>query len=88
MKRTIYKYPLQFEPRQQVRMPADAGLLSVEMQRGDICIWAMVDLERDLEPRTFILAATGEEFDADGLFYVGTVQPSERLVFHLFEAIL
>ncbi len=42
MKR-VYKYPLRVNDRQIVKLPKGAEILSVQIQRGDICLWALID---------------------------------------------
>lgn len=83
--KTIHKYPL--DPRRPiVEMPIGAKVLSVQIQRGDVCLWALVDTSAEIERRAFIVLGTGHEVpDNDGEF-VATFQMEDLgLVFHVFE---
>lgn len=51
---------------------------------GDPCIWVQVNPNLPEEPWTFMLAATGQEFDADKWCHLKSfVQPEKGLVWHL-----
>ena len=94
---TIHKYTLEFENIGpdgyfETRLPANARILSVQNQKGEICIWYKWDLgakEDELQPRSFILIGTGWETDYDKyqlVEFIGTVQIHEgEYIFHLFE---
>jgi hypothetical protein len=87
--RTVYKYPIEIKGVQELDMPVGASVLTVQIQRGRPCIWAIVDPEQaEINPRSFRLAGTGHPIDGDDvLCYIGTFQLSEGdLVFHLFES--
>jgi hypothetical protein len=81
----VFKYTLKMEQRQTVSMPADSTLLSVQVQRGVVCIWAIVnpDPELDEVPRSFEIVGTGHEVPSPSKF-IGTVQIGE-FVWHIFE---
>lgn len=87
-KLAIYKYPMPVPSDLDVLdMPAGARVLSVAVQDGVPCVWALVDPAAPLRPRAFAWRGTGH--DASGLEaarFVGTVLMADgRLVFHLFE---
>ncbi len=88
--RTIYKYPLGNAPSQRpfaIEMPAGAEILTVQVQRRQACIWALVDPTAETETREFYLAETGRLLDlaGDGQ-YIDTFQLEQvGLVWHLFE---
>lgn len=69
----IFKYPLSAEQRQIVHMPAGAKLLSVCWQAESFVLYAEVDPSSALEPRVIRLVTTGEEFNAKGLVYIGSL---------------
>lgn len=85
---TIHKYPLRESTAvQSVAMPVAAEILSCQVQRGTICLWATVydDPGQPMYWRKFIIRGTG--YPLDGLIgpqHVGTVQMGD-LVWHVFE---
>lgn len=84
---TIYKYSIPVEDSFVVEMPKDARILSVQVQRDDPQIWAVVDPDLVLQKREFRLLGTGHPFPDEGLWptFVGTFQMlGGSLVFHLF----
>lgn len=89
--KVIYKYPIP-DPDCVLKLPQDAQILCVQMQssrethwREQPCIWALVDPEYPTEERKFVLVATGQPFEYLTKMYLGTVQVSPNLVFHVFE---
>lgn len=57
--KTLHKYLL--NPRRPiVSMPIGAKPLSVQMQRGDVCLWALVDPNAELQDRNFHILRTGD----------------------------
>lgn len=87
MKR-VYKYPLDIQDEVTVMMPKGARVLSVQVQNGRPCLWAVVDPnEMTLEERFFRIAGTGHSIQDDVVDgFIGTIQMYDgRLVFHVFE---
>lgn len=88
--KAIYKYQLGVTDVQTVELPAGAKVLSVGTQRESIFAWALVNTDRDTEPRTFVIKGTGhpiESGELDDTRFIGTVMLSGgALVFHIFEA--
>lgn len=87
---TIWKFPLQFGTGLQVKMPRGAKILTAQVQKEKLCIWAIVDPENNVEVRNFSVAITGSNEDmVEGLFkdnYIGTFQMAGgEFVGHLFE---
>jgi len=81
----IYKYPINNESYQQINMPKDAKILSVQLQNNMPCIWAMVNLDNPMEIRKFYWFFTGEQMDdPDAYTYIATFQLG-WMVCHLFE---
>ncbi len=58
--RAVWKYPLRYEARQTVMMPAGSKPFLVHEQHGAVCVWAEVDpaLPADT-PYTFQIVGTG-----------------------------
>lgn len=87
--KTIFKYPLELTDRQEVNMPFDAKILTVQVQYGVPCIWAIVDTEiKHFHSRVFDIVGTGNPMRDCNHKYLGTIQLHDgALVFHVFEVI-
>jgi len=90
--KTIWKFPLQSADQQTIKMPAGAELLSVQVQRETVCLWAKVDPEAAREPRVIAIFGTGHELPEDEstfrLEFIDTFQLHDgALVFHAFEVV-
>jgi hypothetical protein len=85
--KTIWKFQVPVQDEITVDMPVGAKILTVQMQAGSPCIWALVDADAPVQPRHFAWRGTGH--DAGGLAllkYVGTVSIlGGGLIFHLFD---
>lgn len=79
----ILKYQLEMTTLQEIEMPWIFSILDVQMQRGVPCIWVLTN-GHGSTMRKLRIVGTGEEWPGYGK-YVGTFQPSENLVFHLFD---
>lgn len=86
MKR-IFKYPLTVEPRQLLQIHKDAEILSVQVQMSEFpVLYALVESgTTELETRIIRGVTTGEEFNGDGCWYVGTVILKNWFVWHVWE---
>jgi hypothetical protein len=83
---TVFKYPVKVSDEFDLALPADAHILTVQVQHGTPCMWALVDTEKPLETRHFRLAGTGHPIAQDISRYLGTFQvDGGNLIFHLFE---
>tara|TARA_R110000803_G_scaffold20201_16_gene52282 strand:- start:539 stop:799 length:261 start_codon:yes stop_codon:yes gene_type:complete len=81
----IYKYEFEVVDELTIAMPRGARVLSVDVQRGAPCMWALVDPDELPLNRKFAVYGTGHPMDQVGEF-VGTFQMAGGLlVFHLFE---
>jgi hypothetical protein len=82
--KTIWKYPLMVTDFQAVRMPQGAEILSVADQRGELCVWALVDPDAGLEDRMFYIFGTGNPVnEVIPMNFLGSVQQSV-FVWHVF----
>jgi hypothetical protein len=85
---TIHKFPVGTPGSQfTARMPAEAKMLTVQMQDGKPFMWALVDQHLGKVDRRFITFGTGwelEGFEAKHMRYIGTFQDGQ-FVWHLFE---
>lgn len=98
--RMIYKYPLKIADSQLVDLPADAYVLKVDEQSGELFVWALVDTEAQTEKREFRIVGTGNPVPDDlnlryakdaGItakdymfFHLNSVVMSTGLVWHVF----
>ncbi len=88
MTTTIWKYPLKTVDQQVVEMPANAQVLTLQMQHGSPHIWAWVDSAAPKRKRLFITVGTGRPLPpfAATSVYRGTYQlDGGALVLHVFE---
>lgn len=86
--RTIYKYPVPIDDTVVIRMPEFARPLAVAEQRGSLCLWAEVDVEREMVGHTFHVRGTGHPMQGNEGKYLGTVVMSYGLVWHMFATAL
>ena len=86
--RTIWKFPFNVADRFDLRMPSVGNVLSVQVQGGQPCIWAMVDDSAPRVLKQFAVKGTGHPCDdlPPLARHHGTFQlHGGALVFHLFE---
>lgn len=83
----VRKYPVVVVDAFVTNLPEGARCLTVQVMDNEAYIWALVDPDRPTQRRTFRLVATGHQFDATGMVYVGTFQFAESgtPTYHLFE---
>jgi hypothetical protein len=82
--KTIWKYPLNITDTQVVKMPQRANVLSAADQYGELCMWALVDTEHELEDRKVQIIGTGNPANLEGRWqFVASVQQSV-FVWHVF----
>jgi hypothetical protein len=85
---TIYKYPMKLEDEQLIDMPRGAEVLTVQVQRDAVWLWAKVDPDEPLIPRRILTHGTGHEVTEAAGRYIDTFQlHGGDLVFHVFEGI-
>lgn len=90
--RVVLKYPLQIGRGQVTaqRLPVGAKPLTVQVQRGDVQLWAEVDPTAEAEPRSFICVPTGDpDVPIDDRYvHIGSVQThDEHLMWHFYEVV-
>lgn len=83
----IWKFPLQIVDRQMVDLRVGSRILSVQFQGDQLCLWATVQLHREIQPRPIYIVGTGHEFsDAPFDSFIGTVQQhGGSLVWHVWQ---
>lgn len=86
MKR-VYKYPLRIDDVTKVSMPKGAVILTLQTQRDEPCVWALVDPGAPSVWRGFRIAGTGHDIqEFHCLKHVGSFQMrGGMLVFHVFD---
>lgn len=87
MTKTIWKYEISPE-KVSIEMPKGAEILSVQIQDGNPCIWALVNPKNEPKEKVIEIFRTGHEIPCDGIVrnFIGTFQMfGGNLVFHLFE---
>lgn len=88
--KTIWKFPLVVTDFQELQIPEGADILSVQMQSGGPCIWALVSPQAPKQRRTIQIVGTGHPIEDDAgmasAIFIGTVQMAGgALVWHIFE---
>lgn len=85
MTHQIWKYELN-SVLSKLRMPVGSHVLSVQVQRDTICLWARVDIDAPKIDRTFELVGTGQPMHEGPATYIDTVLLADGyLAFHIFE---
>jgi hypothetical protein len=88
--KTVWKFPLVIDDVQYVQMPANAHILTVQMQESTPCLWALVNPAMPVESRKILIAGTGHPREDlnDLVNYIGTFQDyGGSLIFHVFEQV-
>jgi hypothetical protein len=74
MKRRIFNYELQAEGRQMIQIPKGSDVIGVVEKYGLPFLLAVVDEDQPVEPRIFRIVTTGEVFNYERLWFVGTMR--------------
>ena len=89
MEQRIWKYQLKLTDGQNISMPKGAEILTVQVQDGSPCLWALVDPKAETEARFIEIFGTGSPILSDmgvSREYISTFQMREgSFVFHAFE---
>lgn len=90
MARTIYKYDLEVTDEQVLELPANAEILTVQMQHDAPKLWAIVDVPQrsaTVQNRRIAIYGTGHAMNQSASHrYIATFQMRDgSLVFHVFE---
>jgi len=86
--KTIWKYPLLEADEQTLNLPKNAQILTIQNQKENPCLWALVNPKNETEPRTILCRGTGHDLDDKNctLHYISSMQLYDGdLVFHWFE---
>jgi len=89
MKKTIWKFELDIKVKQEIELPLNYEILTLQTQNGMPYIWVLVDPHKPRETEIFEIYGTGCPIHYDmGIDreYVGTWQEKGGLlVWHLFK---
>lgn len=88
MAKSIWKFPVAVTDEQLVEMPMGAKILSVDVQRETVCLWAEVNPEAaGKHYRTICIFGTGHRMPDDPGSYIGSFMLHDgALVFHAYDA--
>jgi hypothetical protein len=81
--RTIHKYPLAITDTQVIESHSFAHPLTVQMQNGQLCLWAVVDTSRRVATYPVTVVGTGHPMQETPGHYVGSAQDGP-FVWHVF----
>ena len=86
---TIWKFPLLLsDDVQELKMSADAEILTVQMHCGRPYLWARCDDTRKIVKRSVVIYGADSPASDDVCKYISTFQThGGALVFHVFEVI-
>ena len=84
--KTIYKYELKLVQKQVISVPSNSKILTVQLQKDRIVLYAEVDTDNFLVPRVINIIGTGQTLPDLPLEYISTVQIGE-FVWHIYETI-
>ncbi len=79
----IFKYPLEITDKQTIAMPANAELLSVQVQNQQLCLWALVDTMLPERETEIAIYGTGNPIPDNTGWHIDTCQLN-GLVWHVF----
>ena len=90
--KTIWKYEIHTTDCQDIEMPMEAQILTVQVQNGEPCLWALIDPDQKRGIRQIRIIGTGHiiekpmSIDNSIDEYLGTYQLRDgALVFHVFD---
>lgn len=94
MQKIIWKYELETTDIQKLELPKGAEILTVQVQKGIPCLWALVDpsIEIPKERRVIAIFGTGNFINSiahfSGMKYIATYQLlAGNFIGHVFELI-
>lgn len=82
--KTIHKFVLTLASEQTVQMNEGAKPLTIDMQYDRPCLWAEVDTDKPKVATIVRMFGTGSTLPDNPGKYLGTVYPTEYLVFHCY----
>ena len=89
MGKTIWKFELETTDRQEIEIPINAEILTIQTQNGIPCLWALVNPENEKENKMLEIFGTGHPINYGmgvNRIYLGSYEINNgTLVFHVFE---
>lgn len=84
---SIWKFRLGVTREQEIEIPRDAKILTVQVQRGHPVLWAVVLTSNPIVRRRIVTYGTGHEvgWEAFGDVYIATYQLPDGTVWHVFD---
>lgn len=82
--RTIYKQQIEIIDRQEIEMPQQSEILSVQFQGKNLCVWYGCDPSLPKQKKVILIYGTGHPINNFAIRYIFTVQ-NDGLVWHIFE---
>lgn len=79
----VYKYPL--APVTIISLPWNAQPLSVGLQDDVLVLWVLLDPNEETTNRRFVALNTGTSFELGSVSFIGTVQTTNGIVWHVLE---
>ena len=85
----VYKYKLSTHIEATLMLPKGAQVLRVDVQKGTMFLWAMVDPDAEKEARVFDIFGTGSPIPDFNRRFINTffTHDGGTYVFHAFERI-
>ena len=85
--KVIFKYPLfhlsDVPGTTEISIPAGARILKVDVQGGQVCVWALVLKGAERVTRTVCVVGTGHPIELDSFSYLETIQ-DDPFIWHIF----
>lgn len=86
-KRVVYKHILNLG-KTAIHFPPDSKIMSIQAQRGQICMWVEHDPAKLENPEALVrlefqTVPTGAVFEGEGMAFQATVQDGD-LVWHVY----
>lgn len=87
MRQAVFKYevPLPASHIAEVEMPVSAAIIRVGSQGDNVYVWAIVDLDNDIERRRLMTVPTGYVLTEHALYHGTAEIYGGTLVVHVFE---
>ena len=85
MNKTIWKWSIN-GGKTTISIPIGAEILTVQKQREEVVLWALVDADSKKEEKEIMIYGTGHKVKDNPGKYINTFQVSNgNLVFHVFD---
>lgn len=82
--KTVYKYPILLTDTQELELPENAEILTIQIQNYHLELWALVEPSNVMKTRQIRIAGTGHPFDHADYRYISTAH-LDAFVWHFFE---